>query len=706
LLALLLFVGLGLGLPIHAMAEEEEDLDFFELSLDDLGSLDIEVTSVSKKAQRMSAAPAAIAVITGEEIRRSGITSIPEALRLVPGLQVSKIDSNRWAISSRGFGGEYSDKLLVLMDGRSVYTPVFGGVYWDVQDTLVADIERIEVIRGPGATVWGANAVNGVINIITKHASKTHGGHLDTAGGKVMQRDTGFRWGGQVGEDFHYRGYGKYKEIDTYDAISAAGVASPGTDDWHQGRGGFRVDWAPTEKGALTFQGDYYKGSLNRSAGLVPIMLDDSVAPDVNMGGANNFISASIDGQGELSGGNLLGRYSHNLTESMNATAQMYWDHTVRDSSTLGETRDTVDIDLQHNFSLDDKGAPLDMIWGMAYRYTKGESTGTFNIALLPEDRTDHLFTGFLQADWRVVPDKLTLTAGSKFERNDYTGFEWQPSVRAAYTPSEAHTFWTAGSRAVHTPTWVDDDLVLTNTTFPQGAFGGGQPPFPMAVQILGRNAANVLYSGSLGTQSEHRSEVLYAVEAGYRFNWKGHGSLDLAGYWNHYDRVRNTNQLAAAAMVGGGGPGTYLVTPILLVNGQRGTTLGFEALASYKVCERVRVSTFYNYIKFDTKVYKGDVADLSGATPKHQWHARAAVDLPLHTQFDTLVWYVGKLAGNNVPSYWRLDMRLGYKPVEWLDLSFVAQNVTDAAHTEQNSGFGAGGVVPRSYFGKATIEF
>ncbi len=690
-------IGVVPALPGAAGAEDGED-DLFEMSLDDLGSLDIEVTSVSKKAQNMAAAPTAIAVITAEEIRRSGATNIPEALRLVPGVQVARIDANRWAITARGFNGEFADKLLVLIDGRSVYTPLFGGVYWDVQDTLMADIARIEVIRGPGATVWGANAVNGVINIITKHAKKTHGVHAEGLYGNI-DAEGNFRWGGAVGEDIHYRVYGKYKETDSF--FNVTGPIN--NDGWNQGRAGMRMDWQIDDANSLTFQGDYYRGATNRGA--TAEFLTGEIVPIG--GGFSTFATTELSDQAELQGGNVLARYSHDVNEDVNATLQFYYDRTDRLSNSLSEERDTIDIDFQNNFSFP---GGFDWIWGLGYRWTEGRTTplNQFNILVDPADRADDLFTAFLQGDWHIIEDKLTLTAGSKFERNNYTGFEAQPSVRVAFTPNQTHTMWASWSRAVHTPTVVDDDLRLPAANVPgPGTFG----PVPVQLAIAGSNGAHV-------------SEVLMAIEAGYRFVTDDF-SLDIAAFANNYDNVRQFQDPNDPGGPAGGAlpcppPRTAFECGILLypfLNGLKGWAYGTEILLTVKVHERARISTYYNYLTFDVEPKFTDPVlsfnDPGGSSPEHQWHVRGSFDLPFEVQFDALVWYMSELVGSTgtggtgaVPDYWRVDLRLGWRPVEWLDLTVVGQNLNHYEHTEISAGLGSTAKIPRTFYGKATIHF
>ncbi len=422
-----------------------------QLSLEQL--MNIEVTSVAKKEQKVGETAAAIFVITQEEIRRSGVTSIPEALRLAPGVTVSRIDGNSWAIGVRGFGSGLSRSVLVLIDGRSVYTPLFAGVYWDVQDTLLEDIDRIEVIRGPGGTIWGANAVNGVINIITKSATETQG-LLATAGGGSEEKGFGsLRYGGKIGEDFSYRVHGKGFRRDGQFTPHLSDV-----DDWQMGQGGFRTDWSLSERDKLTFQGDIYKGYSG-----LRTQVSSFSAP----------FSTIVERDTDLSGMNLLGRWNRTLSETSNLALQIYYDRTFRREPTFQEERNTVDFDFQHRFKI---AGRQELIWGLGYRFTKGDTESVPTLVISPRNRADNLFSAFLQDEIVLVEDLLRLTVGSKFEHNDYTGFEFQPSGRLLWTPAARHVLWASFSRAVRTPSRVDRDIAASSAPFSRASFFRAPP--------------------------------------------------------------------------------------------------------------------------------------------------------------------------------------------------------------------------------------
>ena len=363
------------------------------LSIEQL--LNVEVTSVSRRPEPLARAPSAIQVITQQDIRRSGASSLPEALRLATNLEVAQVDSRQWAISARGLNSTTANKLLVLIDGRTVYTPLFSGVFWDVQDVPLEDIDRIEVISGPGATLWGANAVNGVINVITKNAKDTQGLLLSGGGGTELRGFGTAQYGGTLGSAVHYRVYGS--GLTRQPTVLPTGLDA--ADDWHFGQGGFRLDWDPSQVSHVSFQGDLYDGRISQPS-----------APDI-----------------AVSGENLVGRWSRTLSANADLRAQLYYDRTHRDiPGTFGEDLDTYDVDLQHHARL---GASHDVVWGLGYRLINDRVANSSALAFLPAHVTRQWFTGFAQDEIALASD-LHLTLGTKIEHNDYTGVEIQPSGR------------------------------------------------------------------------------------------------------------------------------------------------------------------------------------------------------------------------------------------------------------------------------------
>lgn len=475
---LLLVVLLALwAIPVHA--QQRDSLEALKnLSLDEL--MNVEVMSVSRRPERLSEAPSAIQVITQEDIRQSGATSLPEALRLASNLQVAQLDARQWAISARGFNGTAANKLLVLIDGRTVYTPLFSGVFWDVQDVLLADIDRIEVISGPGATLWGANAVNGVINVITKDAKDTRGLVLSGGGGTELRGFGSGRYGGALGTRTSYRIYGKAFSRDR--SLLSTGLDA--TDDWHMGQGGIRLDYDASTSNHLTLQGDWYDGRIAQ-----PTAADIAV-----------------------SGGNLVAKWAHPLSAKSDIAAQAYYDRTHRDiPGTFGEDLDTYDVEVQHHTSL---ATRHNVVWGLGYRLINDHVANTAALAFLPPHVARQWVTAFAQDEIALTPERLHLTLGTKVEHNDYTGFEIQPSGRLSWTIDSASTLWTAVSRAVRTPSRVDREL-----------FAPGQPPYFLA--------------GGPNFQSEQE----LAYELGYRHQ-RGALLFSVASFYSHYHGLRSLEQV------------------------------------------------------------------------------------------------------------------------------------------------------------------
>ncbi len=645
------------SIPTIGWAEEVEE-GWTKLSLEELEALDVlMVTSVSKKAQKLTESPAAIYVITQEDIRRSGATCIPEALRMVPGLHVARLSIHEWAISSRGFNGMLSNKLLVLIDGRSVYTPLYAGVYWNVQDTFLEDVERIEVIRGPGATLWGANAVNGVINIITKRADDSQGWVITGGAGNEERGFGGVRYGGKIGDDAHYRVYAKYFDRDD---------SEDKEDEWRMFRAGFRTDWNLSADDLLTLQGDFYTGEHEAAA-----MLGFPLPPYMT------FVQDDMP----MSGGNLLARWTHNISDTSDINLQVYYDRTETESLTIDEDRDTIDVDFQHAFSLGDRHA---IIWGLGYRYSQDDTDDPafFGIGPFdPDSRHDDLFSAFIQDEITIIPDELRLTLGSKFEHNDYTGFEVQPSARALWMPREKHTVWAAASRAVRTPSRVDHDMMMVAATAP------GIPPFMLIV---------------LGNDDVDSEEVI-AYELGYRTQPLENLSLDIAAFYNDYEDIISFQ------------PGMpyfnppFLTMPLTANNLIDGETYGVEIAADWQVTERWKLMAGYSFLEMDMDLdpMGSNPIEAERSGPQNSAHIRSYLDLPHNLELDVAAYYVDNVPATASPNFLRTDVRLGWHPTENLELSVAAQNVFDDEHKE----FGAdntstGGDIERSIYGQVTLRF
>ena len=639
--------------------------DVTAMSMEDL--MNMQVTSVSKRTQKVADAAAAIFVITQEDIRRSGATSIPEALRMAPGLQVARIDENKWAIGSRGFNGRFDNKLLVLIDGRSVYTPLFSGVYWNVQDVMLEDVDRIEVIRGPGATLWGANAVDGVINVITKKAKSTQSTVVTAGAGTEERAAGGARYGSKLGDNTYYRAYAKY--FDWGPSAYPSGMTAH--DGWDALRGGFRADWTPTGANSLTLQGDIYRSRFDETLTVA------SLSPPY---------SNTFPNDGKYSGGNLLGRWNH-TSERSSMSLQMYYDNTtINDHSLFGDHQNIFDIDFQHAFHTGDS---QQFVWGFGYRSIRDKNDPSFTVSLQPNQVTLNQFSTFLQDEISLVDNRLQITLGSKFERNGFTGFEAEPNARLLWTVTPNQSIWTAVSRAVRTPALTEEGLRLNSAVIPPGT-PLNPAPLPAVLAVIGSPQFN--------------SEDLLAYELGYRVQATSNLSLDLA---------TNLRTAEPGAPYPEGSPApTDIVVPFVAGNKMSGGTYGVELFADWKVVPKWRLAGSYSYLQMN--IHKNaDSLDPTadnpnGSSPRHQWYLRSSVDLPKHFEQDTTLRFVDHLPSLNLPNYYSLDAHLGWRPVPSLELSIGGQNLLNNWHLEFLPDFvnTSPTVVKRSIFGSITVKF
>ena len=609
-----------------------------QLSLEEL--INVEVTSVARKEQRVGDTAAAIFVITQEDIRRSGATSIPEALRLAPGVTVSRIDGNSWAVGIRGFGTGFSRSVLVLIDGRSVYTPLFAGVFWEAQDTLLEDIDRIEVIRGPGGTIWGANAVNGVVNIITRSAAETQG-LLVTGGGGSEEKGFGsLRYGGKIGQDFSYRLYGKGFRRDAQYSAHLSDV-----DDWQQGQGGFRTDWNLPKGNLLTIQGDIYQGK----AGMRDLVSSFS-AP----------FSKIVEKDTDLSGMNLLGRWSRTLSDTSDLALQIYYDRTIRREARFQERRNTVDLDFQHRFRLT---ALQELNWGLEYRFSKGDTETVPTLDISPQNRADNLFSAFIQDEIVLMPDRLRLTIGSKFEHNEYTGFEFQPSARLLWTPDERQSLWASISRAVRTPSRVDSDIAASVAP---------NPALPIFARLLGNQ--------------DFASESILAHELGYRIQATDRLFIDLAAFYNRYDDLLSIETGALFFEPG------RLILPLQFDNNMKAKLYGIEIAADWRWLDwwRWRLAYTHLHINLTRKPGSNDAITepgTEGGSPQNQVSITSELNLLKNLELDGVFRYVDSLPGENVGRYFNLDLRLGWHITKHFELSLMGQNLLQGHHREWSGG-------------------
>ncbi|MGH9863065.1 MAG: TonB-dependent receptor plug domain-containing protein [Candidatus Acidiferrales bacterium] len=635
--------------------QEQRWRELTKMSLEELANL--EVTTASKKAEKRSEVPAAIYVVTQEDIRRSGATTLADLLRLAPGVQVAQQDSNKWAIGMGGFTSRLARSQLVLMDGRNVYTPLFAGVYWEVQDTLLEDIDRIEIIRGPGGSLWGANAVNGIVNVITKEAKGTQGSLLSAGGGVVEQGFTSFRYGGKRGENLHYRLYGKLFS-------RAPGFHANGDnfDDWRMGQTGLRMDWAHGERDRFSLQGDFYRGETGQRSAITVLSPPSSMA---------------VEGNAHLSGGNVLAHWERPLGSGAALSLQSYYDHTHRQELTFRENRDTFELDFQHNFPLRARNG---INWGLGYRVTSGDFQGVApTLAFLPPRRTDQLVTGFFQDEIALVEGRLRLTVGSKFEHNGYSGAEVQPSLRLLWLVGARQKIWTAVSRAVRVPSRIEDDILITALL---------NPAVPAFARFLGNR--------------QFESEKLIAYEAGYRAEATARLYIDLATFYQDYDDLLSIEPGTPFLESSPGPP--HLVLPFSFRNRMTAETAGLTVAPEWRPTSRWRLAGAYTYLSLNLRKKAGSLdtstePSAEGSSPHHQVSLRSFLDLPHHLELDTLFRYVGALPSQKVASYPSADLRLGWRPTEYLEFSLVGQNLLQPHHPE----FGGGTQVRRGAYGKMT---
>ena len=616
------------------------------LSLEQLGN--IEVTSVSKSPVSVTRTPAAVYVITQQDIRRSGSTTLPQALRLAPGVEVAQIDSVKWAVGIRGFEGRLSRAVLVLIDGRSVYSPLFHGVYWEVQDTLMEDIERIEVIRGPGGTIWGPDAVDGVINIITKHTRDTHGALVSAGGGNVNQGMLDMRYGGGNDKNFSYRIYAKGQ--------TTSPEYHPDNnqfDDWRRAQGGFRMDWDITGRDSLTIQGDGYDGADGESVRITTIN-----PPTANV----------VNQYADLSGANILARWKHILAGGSDVQIQMYYDRVNRVQASQAEYRNTFDFDLVDHLPL---GKMHDLIWGFGARLSPADlPTIVPTYVFTPNSRTDQLYSGFAQDEIHIIPDRLSFTLGAKLLHSSFTGFDTEPSGRLLWTPTEHQSVWAAVTRAVRTPS--DNEDTLTSTTL--------RSTSPLAF--------NVTEGDGLFT-----SETVVSYEVGYRQLISPKVSVDLATFYNNYDHLESLERDPSYVQTSDGE--TYTVYPFVNRNGIRGSTKGFEIAPSWKPATWWRIQGSYSYLDMalrnsPTGTDTSTVLSTEGSSPRHQFGLQSFLDLKGHMEFSQIFRYVSLLGaqfapGTNqyVPGYETADVRFAWQASPHVELALNGQNLLQPHHFE-----------------------
>lgn len=631
--------------------------DLKQMDIETLMKMDVVVTSPAKRQQQLADVASAVFVISEDDIKSSGATSVPELLRMVPGLHVARINTQSWAISARGFNDRYANKLLVLIDGRTVYSPLFSGVEWDEQDVMIEDLQRIEVIRGPGGTLWGSNAVNGVINITTKRAQDTQGSLLTAAAGNQEQVFGSGRYGGQLNEDTFYRLYIKGF---SRDALEDENGLLP-SNDWNQTQGGGRLDWQ-SGNDTLTLQSDIYAGTSSKNF----TIRTNNPTPGLIFGANGSPTSAAfVDTQkfsGDINGGNITARWERTLSEDSAFRFQFYYDHAYRNfHNYFKQTRDSYDIDFQHHFS----PAPKHLLtWGGGYRRIDDDIKGRpGEVEYDPEQRTVQMWNAFIQEEYTLIDDVLTLTAGSRFEYHDFTGLEIQPSARFLWKPLANHSFWGAVSRTTRTPSRFENDGTLdvlqANT---------GSPP--IATSFIGN--------------SDYDSEELIAFELGYRTKLINQISLDITGFYNNYDKLRSFR--AGPAVVETNPAPAHVIIPLNLVNDAHAHSYGIELAADWQATDYLKLNLAYTYfdIDFDTPNNIIMLDSLEANPPNHLLSLSSLIDIRPDLNLNLWFRYSDALGpADNISSFITLDARLAWQATNNLELSLVGQNLLEDTRPE-----------------------
>ena len=620
---------------------QEQKRDLTALSLEDL--MNIEVTSVSKKEQKLSHTAAAIFAISAEDIRRSGATRIPDLLRMVPGIDVAQIENSVTAVSARGFNGRYANDLLVLVDGREVYTPTFGGVFWDVLDLPLQNVERIEVIRGPGGTVWGGNAVNGVINILTKPATDTQGAMIVAGGGNLGQAFGTLQFGDRLSKSTAYRLYSKY-----LNQGQLGGLNTPeGADNWHMIRAGFRTDSTLTAHDGLMFQGDLYRGREGLPTSLL-----------TGIGAPRQEVNTWMD----LSGGFLQSAWKHRFSTRSDTDLELSFDRYKR-LDVLGESRNTFAVDFQHHFAWK---ARHDIVWGVNYSHSDFDSQANLNISFTPSASVFTKAGSFIQDEIALVPSRVFFTLGTKLEKNTYTGLNLMPSARLGWMPGRGHMFWAAVSRAIRSPGTDNVNMRINFSGFP------GPHGLPVLTGII----------GNPNFDDEH----MLAYEAGYRTTVIKNLFLDIATFYNLYSN-RPTLQ-AMPPFIEAAPPPPHVFLPVSGRNLMSGEAHGIELTATWRVTDRWMLSPSYAYrgIHMYLRAPSADWSSIlvaEGSSPVHSAQLRSHFNLCSSFSWDAASYFVDRLRSGPVPAYTRVDTGITWQPVKTFTASIFGQNLADSEHLE-----------------------
>ena len=628
------------GWPYSGYTADKTFADYLDMDLDQL--MGITITSVSRRPESLQDAAAAVYVITQEDIRRSGVTTIAGALAMAPGLYVTQISSSRWSVSSRGFPGFTSNKLLVMIDGRSVYSPAYSGTFWDMQNVLLEDIDRIEVIRGPGGTLWGANAVNGVINIITSKVDAEQGSLARIAAGTEERFQAAARVSTQLGKETYGRVYALYADHDSnvVNHFAPAGQGADANDDWHNGQAGFRIDGINCQGDEWTIQGDLFKTSGDQI--IAPYWIEESP-----------YLTYSFDNQ-DSEGANILGRWTKDMASAGLVTAQAYFDHSYRDDGYYERLIQTADLDLQYELDL---GARNSLTMGAGIRWIDSDFDPTFQIQV--PDQTDMLYSAFIQDEYSVIENILWLTLGAKYEHNDYTGDEWQPSGRLLWKVTDDQTLWASIARAVRTPSIVERTGSLV-----AGVYESDE-------------GVNVAY---LYGNEEYGSESVMAYETGYRFGAAKDLDIDLSLFYNDYKDLYTADSEGYN---------------LFFTNGIDGYGYGFELVLDWSPNSRLGLTASYAYLQQEfnqspemASALRTNEDDelLVTSTPEHQVSLRGSYLLTDTIRLNLWLRYIDEIKTRlsvdtfrsiiSIDDYFLLDANIIWTPQENLEVMLSGQNL------------------------------
>jgi iron complex outermembrane receptor protein len=648
----------AVALPLAKAGDADTNAPILtNLTFDQLS--EIKIVSASKRSETASEVPAAVRVVTSEDIAASGATSIPQALRLVPGLNVAQINGSDWAIGARGFQSQYANKLLVLMDGRSVYTPTFGGVFWDMQDYFLDDLDRIEVILGPGGAIWGANAMNGVINVISKSAKDTQGGLVYGGGGSNPQALGGGRYGWKVDDDIYARVYTKYILNNSMNTPGGGSAHDPS----QSSQTGFRVDGDRHSRTTWTVQGDTQWGQGDQ-----PLNLPSLTAPPSYSRPNNHGIDTYA--------ANLMGSSTTTLSPDSAVHLKAYYDFAQRDWAISDTSTHTVDLEAQHTWTGWNRHK-LDT--GMGGRFVQIDSGNAW--AEVPGSYDTQLISGFIQDEFTLIEDQLTLTTGIKVEYDNHSGVAPQPSVRLAWFPRPNQTVWAAWSMAIRKPSEMELAGQLDAAVYPP------------AFRTMGNDGVD--------------PEQLSAYELGWRWEPTKRWSFDTSIFYYHYDDlisyglqdpIQQTNPIPA------------VIIPSPTQNGVRGHAYGGEVAVQWRPVDRWHLRAAFSCLQIQLEAYKPDPINFVGdetTSPRRTASLSSSLAVTHDVDFDTALRFVDEVIYYNIPSYVELDVQLRWRIRRNVALALVGQNLLQPQHGEYTQSLiHQNAEVPRGVYAKVTVKF